>query len=300
MIQKTTMKIAYAVSDAHEEHLRRGPIADEAALLGGALAARGAALTIASWRDPAVRWSTFDAVLPLACWDYIAAPGAFSSWLARLGAEGVRVVNTADLVRWSMDKAYLLDLRAAGVQVAPLLHFPAGSRPDLAAEIEARGWERFVLKPAISAGAHRTLASTSPVGAEVRALAGEILAGCGLLVQPFFDEISRDGEWSLLFFGGEHSHSVLKTPRPGDFRTQAVWGGSERPATAPPGLPAQAAAVLRAAPEPPTYARVDGLLRDGVLHLLELEVIEPYLFLHGAGREAVERLCTAVLAAVAR
>ena len=52
-----------------------------------------------------------------------------------------------------------------------------------------------------------------------------------------------------------------------------------RRSSPPPGDKAQAGAVLEALDEPPLYARVD-MVRgaDGSLLLMELEVIEPFLF----------------------
>jgi hypothetical protein len=41
----------------------------------------------------------------------------------------------------------------------------------------------------------------------------------------------------------------------------------------------QGAAALRALPETPLYARVDGVVRDGVLIVIEIEVLEPALFM---------------------
>jgi hypothetical protein len=60
---------------------------------------------------------------------------------------------------------------------------------------------------------------------------------------------------------------------------------------------AQADAALRAAGRPTVYARVDGCVVDGTLRLLELELLEPVLFL-STGPEAAGRLAEAVIRAV--
>jgi hypothetical protein len=57
-------------------------------------------------------------------------------------------------------------------------------------------------------------------------------------------------------------------------------------------------AILRALPVAPLYARIDGLERDGHFELMEVEVIEPYLFFPGSGEAAVERYVQAVKACV--
>lgn len=271
---------------------------NEAAVLRAALAARGAALDVVDSADPSVDWAGYDAVLPLGCWGYHQDPAAFRAWLADLERRGVRLINPPEVLRWNMDKAYLLDLRDAGVEVAPLLHFAAGARPDLAAELAAAGWERFVVKPTISANAARTRVATTPPAPDVLALAGEILERSGLIVQPFFEEIPRDGEWSLLFFGGALSHAVVKVPKPGDFRSQPDHGATVLAREPPAAVVAQAAAALRAAPGRPVYARVDWFLRGGRLQLVELELIEPHFFLEQADPGAPARFCEALLHAL--
>ncbi len=101
-------------------------------------------------------------------------------------------------------------------------------------------------------------------------------------------EVQTVGEYSLLFFGNEYSHTVLKTPKSGDFRTQMGYGASTRAVQAEPSLIAQAARVLDVVGEllgqRLAYARVDGILREGSFYLMELELIEPNLFLdYGPG-----------------
>ena len=56
-------------------------------------------------------------------------------------------------------------------------------------------------------------------------------------------------------------------------------------------------AVLHALPLEPLYARIDGIVRDGHFELMEVEVIEPYLFFPGS-EAAVARYVDAVTACV--
>ncbi|MGY0035394.1 hypothetical protein [Pedobacter sp. NJ-S-72] len=91
----------------------------------------------------------------------------------------------------------------------------------------------------------------------------------------------QNGELSYIFLGGEFSHSVLKLPGEGDFRVQHYHGGTIRATeknTRDYILTAQAYVKKFAAGC--LYARVDGLIVNGVFHLMELELIEPYLFLN--------------------
>lgn len=56
------------------------------------------------------------------------------------------------------------------------------------------------------------------------------------------------------------------------------------------GVAEQGATALRVLPEVPLYARVGGVVRDGVLIVIEVEVLEPSLFMEfdppSAGRFA--------------
>ena len=113
------------------------------------------------------------------------------------------------------------------------------------------------------------------------------------MVQPLVDEVRETGEWSLLFYGGQFSHAVLKRPAAGDYRVQWEFGGSAVSAVAPAHLIAGAERVLAAAPGDLLYARVDGVERNGQLVLMELELIEPHLFL-GWDERAAGRLAAAV------
>jgi glutathione synthase/RimK-type ligase-like ATP-grasp enzyme len=104
-----------------------------------------------------------------------------------------------------------------------------------------------------------------------------------MLIQPYLQSIARTGEYSLMLFDGQFSHAILKTPQAGDFRVQPHLGGSERPCAPPEGAEALARAALAAAPAEAVYARVDIAVDDsGTLRIMELELIEPALWLQHA------------------
>jgi hypothetical protein len=71
----------------------------------------------------------------------------------------------------------------------------------------------------------------------------------------------------------------LKRARSGDYRIQEAYGGTSRAIDPAPADLASAQAVLTALATPPLYARVDMVRgQGGELLLMELEVIEPFLF----------------------
>ncbi len=72
---------------------------------------------------------------------------------------------------------------------------------------------------------------------------------------------------------------MRKVPAPDDFRVQEEFGS--RTDLLDPPSPALAAArrVLENLPETPCYARIDGVMREREFLLMEVELIEPDLFL---------------------
>jgi glutathione synthase/RimK-type ligase-like ATP-grasp enzyme len=200
------------------------------------------------WDDASIDWTAFDAIVIRSTWDYHTRIDEFRAWIDRLDACGAKLWNPPALLRWNTHKRYLIDLAARGVNVVPTL---------LAS--------RVVIKPAVSATAYRT-SVLDPFDQE-------------MLVQPFIDEVVTAGEWSLIFFRGAFSHAVIKRARSGDFRVQHDFGGTWEPAQPDAALIEQAQEILQTIEEPWLYARVDGVVRDGRLLLMELEMTEPSLFL---------------------
>ncbi len=248
-----------------------------------AFARKAAALTAAGlvveqrpWTDPG-ELVDFDLILPLFVWGYQRDVAAWYGLLDRLEAERLPVANPVPLLRWNSDKAYLAELGAKGVAVVPTVEVVALDEAGLAAARAALGVEEVVVKPAISGGAdgtHRLLPG-APIPDDAR--------GCRRLVQPLMPGILTEGEMSLFFFDGLFSHAIVKRPASGDFRVQEQFGGRETTWDATPVARDLAAAALAVTPAAPVYARVD-MVGDaaGALHIIELELIEPSLFLHHA------------------
>jgi glutathione synthase/RimK-type ligase-like ATP-grasp enzyme len=270
---------------------------DDDRYLVDALVRRGVAVDERSWSDPTARWERYDAVIVRSCWDYFHQPAAFHRWLDTLEVSGARVFNGTPTLRWNADKAYLRDLDARGVPVIPTLWMDHGTSSSLDEVRKRTGWSELVVKPAVSGGAHRTWRASPGDLADDERLATMAADGT-VLIQPLVDEIESEGEWSLVFLDGQFSHAVIKRPRSGDFRVQKEHGGTFEPIVPPASIIADAAHALGAAcpeGEVPLYARVDGCVVDGTLMLMELELLEPELFLR-TDPAAGDRLAAALLA----
>jgi glutathione synthase/RimK-type ligase-like ATP-grasp enzyme len=270
-------------------------LTDDDRLLLPALERRGAAVEAAVWDDPAVDWKRFDRVALRSVWDYHLRAEEFDAWLAARAHDGGTVWNPAALVRWNAHKGYLRALAAAGVATIQTEWLARSLPARLGGLMDARSWRDVVVKPAVSASAHRTFRVAREDADARQPDLDAILATGDALVQPFASEITTDGEWSLLFFGGAFSHAVRKRPAASDFRVQEELGGRAETEVPAPRVVEQAAAALAAAPGRTAYARVDGIVRDGVFVLMELELIEPVLYL-SRHPQAPDRLAAAVLA----
>ena len=223
-----------------------------------------------------MRWAQFDAVVIQTCWDYHLRAREFLAWADGVEAGGTSVINAPGLLRWNHHKRYLAALQQAGIPVVPTAVL---ADPGADLEAIAAGWDarELVVKPAVSASAMSTW-RVIPGTAEATRRLGEILARGEAIVQPFLEDIEA-GEYSLIFFDGAFSHAVLKIPAAGDFRVQGELGGRTQPVVPPRPAIEAARRVLEAAPALPTYARVDGVLTGSAFVLMELELIEPELFL---------------------
>jgi glutathione synthase/RimK-type ligase-like ATP-grasp enzyme len=262
-------------------------------LLPPALASLGITAEPVVWSNDSATWSDFDAVVVRSCWDYHLQFAEFLAWLARLDAEGIAVWNSSPLVRWNADKRYLLDLARRGVATIPTMIVPRGRGCDVESLAIAEGWTRFVLKPTVSASGYETYALRTPLDDAAPEAIAKVTAIGDALLQPFVEEVPRYGEYSFTFIDGAFSHATLKRATPGEFRVQTEHGGSVELVDAPRALVEQATHVLKVLPETPLYARVDGIARGSAFLLMELELIEPNLFL-GEASGAAERLAAAI------
>ena len=261
------------------------------------LRALGFAAGPAVWSDPGFAWSECDAVVLRSCWDYHLRLAEFLHWIESLERAGVRLWNSPQMVRRNANKTYLRDLEKRGVAIVPT--FWPEQQMDLREALASLGWDRAVIKPRVSATAYRTMLISAQDTAEAQVLLNELLAGPGVMVQRFMDAIQTRGEWSLIFFAGEFSHAVIKTPKAGDFRVQHDFGGAERDAEPPSAVREAATRAIAALEDVPLYARVDGVESGGQFLLMELELIEPALFL-STSLGAAERLTKAIAGRLAR
>lgn len=236
--------------------------------------------TIVPMNDVLAQPSSWDGLSVLTAYGYHHQPDGFIAALEQIQSHGLFLINSLPLIRWNVSKHYLRELEAKGRPLLPTLWLDAGTHDHrLEALMEAQQWDTAVAKPVISAGAHETRKISLKNAADHNEWLNRALAtGCDYMLQGFAEEIVTEGEWSFIYFNGMFSHCVLKVAAKGDYRIQPEYGGTYTHQSPPNWLLEQADSILDSLPETPTYARIDGIVRDGKLLLMEVELIEPYLY----------------------
>lgn len=231
--------------------------------------------------------AAFDAVLVGSTWDYAEHSSRFFEWLQRAD-EVCTLVNPLPTMMWSLRKTYLEELQQAGVPCVPTVvqdHFDVRMVNKVAAD---HGWDELILKSVVSAGGVQ-MAKVAADDLEKRAVQiSSTLGDDQILIQPFVPDVVQHGEWSLIYFGGVYSHSVLKIAAPGEYRVQDDWGGTVHSQQPPIAVREVADAAIAACPHAHVYARVDVFAGEHAW-LNELELVEPELF-HRFDPESIHRL----------
>ena len=240
------------------------------------------------WDDPQVAWERYDVVMIKSTWDYFDKPVQFRKWLDEMELRKINLFNPVPVLRWNMDKIYLEDLEAANLPVIPSVWMNRGESFDLKSILKRLDTEEIIVKPRISGASKNTIKVGRGNLEEAKARLQKLTTHEDFMAQPYMQEV-EEGEHSYLFFDGQFSHAINKVPKKNDFRVQHYFGGSIEPIVPQPFLLKQAQRVSDLFASECLYARVDGIVRNGILHIIELEVIEPmlYLFTHPASFDSL-------------
>ncbi|MCP3912870.1 MAG: hypothetical protein GY713_18185 [Actinomycetia bacterium] len=250
---------------------------EESAAVVDALLALGVDAALVSWTDPDIDWAAAERVVIRSTWDYPDHHDRFLDWCQRVGG-ATDLWNPAAVVEWNVHKGYLLDLAAAGLPVIPSGVCGEHSGVIVAEAAAEVGWEDIVLKPAVGVGGFGVeVFASSASGAQTHL---EMLNDLGdALMQPFMPGL----ETSLIWMGGEFSHAVAKPTPPGEFRAQVHLGARVEATEASTEQIELGRSALETVGSELLYACVDLVDSGGVPTIMELELIEPSLFLAATG-----------------
>lgn len=232
-----------------------------------------------SWRNKNVDWNSYDAVIIRSPWDYQDDPQAFMKVLQEIEQSDTVLENSLEIVKWNIDKTYLHDLESRGVEIVSSLWYDNFSSDLFPSVFTDLGSQEIVIKPTVSAGADNTFRiHQSNYDVYIQDLE-IVFVNRPFLVQPFMENITAEGEFSVFFFGDIYSHTILKTPKCNDFRVQEEHGG-RLSLVEPEDHLLKTARSMRDMIDPePLYTRADYVrTADNTFALMELELIEPSLY----------------------
>lgn len=239
------------------------------------------------WDQP-VDYEEFDLLVFRSAWDYHEKPAAFYAWLQELKKIKTPIANPITIIEENYDKYYLKTYQDKGFSIIPTLFFDTVEKIDLAKIMKERDWQKGVIKPAISMSAYHTYSFNQTNYQAIQSQLTKFYGDTKVMVQKFAPEITRVGEWSLVFFDKEYCMSALKTPKKGDFRVQSELGGTITYPEPPAHIIAEAKAILDSYEEDILYARMDGVIHNNHFQLMEAELIDPELYFRSGekGRKA--------------
>lgn len=268
---------------------------DDDALVG-ALGDLGVHAEWAPW-DSDANFTDADLVVLRSPWDYTDRLDEFLAWCATVSG----LANPLPVVRWNIDKSYMVELAGAGVPIVPTTLLHPGDRPQ---------WPvgSFVVKPAVGAGSRGALKVADGDHAAADAHWGSL--GVTALLQPYQSAVDNHGETAMVYFGGQYSHAFTKSAMLTDDAKMDPSGTFvvERLTPATPDAARRriaedtmdaAATLLGIRRADLLYARVDLVAgSDGSPLLLELELAEPSLGFRQTDATAPLRFASAIRTAL--
>lgn len=230
------------------------------------------------WNQPTKDWKQYRAIIVLSTWDYFRGNlKKFLKVLQEIHSAGVPLFNSLETIEWNCTKNYLKELREKGISIIETIWLSKSDLPNIAKLAKEKKWKEYILKPTVSAGGFSTHRIKEGDAFDA------IIDKCkdidsDWMLQPFMEEIIKQGEWSFIFIGGEYSHAVLKKPTAGNFLVQPFNGGWIDNKLPEPWMIAQAHDIVKATKQDTLCARIDAIYQGTKCLVMEIEMIEPDLY----------------------
>lgn len=224
-------------------------------------------------------WDLFDVVVIRSTWDYQSRVQDFLRVLEQIDRSKAILHNSLNIVEWNIDKSYLRKIEDKGCLIVPTSWQDHLTLEELRSMQERFDCEWIITKPLIGANADHIFKVNPSIESSELDAALLHYSSQPVMIQPFIQSVVDHGEYSLFYFGGQYSHSILKTPKKDDFRVQEEHGGSLQLVQPESSLLKAGNDAMEKIGESLLYARVDlVILPDGRPALMELELIEPSLY----------------------
>jgi len=217
----------------------------------------------------------FDLLVIRSPWNYAQNLESFITWLEKANQE-VKIINPIEVIKANINKRYLMDLHALGVSIISTKVI------ESVKDLDGIDFDsiRTVFKPVVGAGARGAFVVDSAPEAISQATKHFHTSSTPLLMQPYLPEVDLAGEIAVVCCKGELMHAVIKRPAlsdggHGDFAANTLIT-SELANFVNEIMQLHVAGTKIS---DLVYARVDVVPVDSGFQLMELELIEPFLFL---------------------
>lgn len=251
---------------------------DDDVLLYEGLLENGICVEPVIWTDKNVNYSEYSLLILRSVWDYHYNYNNFMLWLNRISSMNVIMYNSVEAVRYNINKLYLSELAKIGINIIPSHFIVSDEMPKQSDLFNSLECNDLIVKPLIGASSYNLhkISQTDTFNFNSYKRDNPL----GFIVQKYMPEITEYGEISLVFYNKMFSHAVIKKSKAGDFRVQDDYGGTFSYFTPDQYLLEKANEVLMSIGHELLYSRVDCLYFNNTFYLMEVELIEPILYLH--------------------
>lgn len=232
------------------------------------------------WETQWEQLCDFQLALFRTTWGYHEKIENFKEFLNFLDAIKLPAYNPTSIVRSNLHKFYLKELASKGVDILPTEFIEQDTQVGLKSIVETNSWSQFILKPAVSAGSYKTFLFDMEDIDEAEIIFSELKKHGDVLVQKYVDSVRTLGEFSTIYFSNGYSYSVNKLPDKDDFRVQYQYGGQYKLIELPKLVAEQSDFVASLFVKDCLYTRIDGLIYEDNFYVMEVELIEPDLYLN--------------------
>ncbi|MCH4891026.1 hypothetical protein EZV73_25840 [Acidaminobacter sp. JC074] len=231
---------------------------------------------IINWDNKEYDFEKSDLVIIRSCWDYDQRVDEFLETMQGISSK-TKLINPLSTIIENSSKLYLHDLSIKGIPIVQTEFL--FSPNDIASALDNISTEMVILKPTVSASGRNTF-RFSKDDPDLIMYSSRILEESSAMLQPYIDSIETSGEKSTVVINNEIVFTMNKIPAEGNFLVHTHHGGQYIPDKVDASDMAFIQKIISNLPDETAYVRIDYLHKENNPLLLELEMIEPNLYLH--------------------